>query len=375
MIGERFNFEDVFFRDLTVCVLDTLEGEIKWVNRFTSGDRVVNVPFYYSMTGDERFLLDSFTDDVVSNSRYVDLNTDIVPRGHLTLTSYEIRSDEFANPNVWLKMVVENNEEIRKYLTKLRAIPITAKYDLTILLSSEIDTFKCSQAIMDTLWLYRFMYFEHNFMNIDAVMQIPDSNNIEINREKTLTSDDKIKLTVSFDVQTYYPAFRKPKLPDVVPYNLQTDYTNKNLNVKIELSKNCDDVNFSEIHNVTTSSDGSAVIQVGSGSRVIGNYLNVNFGAGGLKISVYIDPNGENSFQQIVFCEDFDYETISANQPNFAWSNSYTLPDAGGDYRDLIIYPKRTRWYNNLISLKNTGGTKTKTPYSSQDINNQKKII
>jgi hypothetical protein len=375
MIGERFNFEDVFFRDLTVCVLDTLEGEIKWVNRFTSGDRVVNVPFYYSMTGDERFLLDSFTDDVVSNSRYVDLNTDIVPRGHLTLTSYEIRSDEFANPNVWLKMVVENNEEIRKYLTKLRAIPITAKYDLTILLSSEIDTFKCSQAIMDTLWLYRFMYFEHNFMNIDAVMQIPDSNNIEINREKNLTSDDKIKLTVSFDVQTYYPAFRKPKLSDLVPYNLQTDYTNKNLNVKIELSKNGDDVNFSEIHNVTTSSDGSVVIQVGSGSKVIGNYLNVNFGAGGLKISVYIDPNGQNSFQQVVFSEDFDYETISTNQPNFAWSNSYTLPDAGGDYRDLIIYPKRTRWYNNLISLKNTGGTKTKTPYSSQDINNQKKII
>ena len=375
MIGERFNFEDVFFRDLTVCVLDTLEGEIKWVNRFTSGDRVVNVPFYYSMTGDERFLLDSFTDDVVSNSRYVDLNTDIVPRGHLTLTSYEIRSDEFANPNVWLKMVVENNEEIRKYLTKLRAIPITAKYDLTILLSSEIDTFKCSQAIMDTLWLYRFMYFEHNFMNIDAVMQIPDSNNIEINREKTLTSDDKIKLTVSFDVQTYYPAFRKPRLPDVVPYNLQTDYLNKNIDVKIELFKTTDDVKFSETHNVTTSSDGSVVIQVGAGSKVTGSYLNVNFGAGGLKINTYIDSNGTNSFQQTVFSEDFDYETISANQPNFAWSNSYTTSDTDGNYRDLIIYPKRTRWYNNLLSLKNTGGTKTKTPYSSQDLNNQKKII
>jgi hypothetical protein len=46
MIGERFNFEDVFFRDLTVCVLDTLEGEVRWVNKFSSGDRVVNVPFY-----------------------------------------------------------------------------------------------------------------------------------------------------------------------------------------------------------------------------------------------------------------------------------------------------------------------------------------
>jgi hypothetical protein len=211
MIGERFNFEDVFFRDLTICVLDTLEGEIRWVNKFSSGDREVNVPFYYSMTGDERFLLDSFTDDVVSNNRFVDVNTDMIPRGHLTLTGFDIRSDEFANPNVWLKMVIENQDEIRKVLTKVRAVPVSVKYDLSILLSSEIDIFKCSQAIMDTLWLYRFMYFEHNFMNIDAVMLIPDSNQVEINREKNMTSENQIKLTVSFEVQTYYPAYRKPR--------------------------------------------------------------------------------------------------------------------------------------------------------------------
>jgi hypothetical protein len=72
MIGERFNFEDVFFRDLTVCVLDTLEGQIKWLNRFSSGDKFVQVPFYYSLTGDERFLLDSFQDDIVSENRFVD---------------------------------------------------------------------------------------------------------------------------------------------------------------------------------------------------------------------------------------------------------------------------------------------------------------
>ena len=76
MIGERFNFEDIFFRDLTVCVLDTLEGQIKWINRFSSGDKFVQVPFYYSLTGDERFLLDSFQDDIVSENRFVELNTD-----------------------------------------------------------------------------------------------------------------------------------------------------------------------------------------------------------------------------------------------------------------------------------------------------------
>ena len=495
MIGERFNFEDVFFRDLTVCVLDTLEGEVRWVNKFSSGDRVVNVPFYYSLTGDERFLLDSFTDDIVSNSRYVDLNTDIIPRGHLTLTSYEIRGDEFANPNVWLKMVVENETEIRNMLTKVRAIPITVKYDLVIFLSSEIDTFKCSQAIMDTLWLYRFMYFEHNFMNIDAVMQIPDSNNIEINREKNLTSDNTIKLTVSFDVQTYYPAYRKPKLPDVLPYSIgESEYISKTLSVRVDLFKptpeyfvnvpakaniiilgvvpnnlpislTCDypepnsiivenftfstnttsdqatelsdyinaqniftskssgsnvqltapegsggafnstnlviqgvfneiaivDFNggkyldleaakiiFSENHIITTSSDGSFVVQVGAGAASTGNYLNVNLKESGLKINVYVNPQLD-SFDSILLVSGDDLPISSSNVDdnlnalNQISSNSFSSPTPNGDFRDIITLPKRTRWYNNLRSTRG-GGVKTKTPYNSQNLNNQKKI-
>ena len=215
MIGERFNFEDVFFRDLTVCVLDTLEGQIKWNNRFTSGDVFVQVPIYYSLTGDERFLLDSFSDDIVSENRYVELNTDIIPRGHLTMTGFNIKSDEFANPNVWLRMVIENEKEIRKVISKVRAVPITVNYDLEILLSSEIDTFKCSQAIMNTLWIYKFMYFEHNFMNIDAVLLMPDNNTVQMAREKNLTSDNKISLKVSFTVETYYPAWRPDRVNDV----------------------------------------------------------------------------------------------------------------------------------------------------------------
>ncbi len=216
MIGDKFNFEDVFFRDLTICVLDTLEGQIKWTNRFSGGDVQVEVPFYYSLTGDERFLLDSFVDDIVSgdscgNGRYVELNTDIIPRGHLTMKGFNIRSDEFANPNVWLRTVLENEEEIKKVLGRVRAIPVSVTYDLEILLTSELDSFKCSQAIMDTLWIYKFMYFEHNFMNIDAVILMPDTNQVDMVREKNMTSDNQIKLTVSFEVQTYYPAYRKDR--------------------------------------------------------------------------------------------------------------------------------------------------------------------
>ena len=103
--------------------------------------------------------MDSFTDDVVSNNRFVELNTDIIPRGHVTLSSWQIRSDEFRNPNIWLRNVVEDNVEVKRVLNKVRAIPITATYEMSILLKSEIDVFKCSQSIMNSLWLYKFMYF------------------------------------------------------------------------------------------------------------------------------------------------------------------------------------------------------------------------
>jgi len=208
MIGKKFNYQDVFLRDLTICLLDTLEGRIQWTNRFTKGDVEVKVPIYYSLTGSEDFLLDSFQDDVVSNNRFVELNTDQIPRGHLTLTNWIIRSDEFRNPNVWLKNVVEDGLELKRELRKVKAVPITATFDLVILLKTEIDVFKCSQIIMDTMWLYKFMFFEYNYMHIDAFMQMPDTNNIEISRDKSMKSgDNEIKLTVTIEVVTYYPSF------------------------------------------------------------------------------------------------------------------------------------------------------------------------
>jgi hypothetical protein len=308
MIGERFNFEDVFFRDLTVCVLDTLEGQVKWINRFSSGDVFVQVPFYYSLTGDERFLLDSFTDDIVSENRFVELNTDMIPRGHLTMTGFNIKSDEFANPNVWLRMVVENEVEIRKVIAKVRAVPITVNYDLEILLSSEIDTFKCSQAIMDTLWLYKFMYFEYNFMNIDAVILMPDSNQIEMAREKNLTSDNNIKMKVSFTVETYYPAFRSDRINGKgYPQSYGSGMSDSN------------GFAFSGGYSEFFNQPGDAT------------------------------PYGQTgSF--------YNTQTASPNDAYGQFANS--------DY--LIISPKRTRWFNNILKAREKASGNIINPNGSQ---------
>lgn len=217
-INEKYNYDDVFMRDVTVSLLATLDDRIKWTNVFSSGPQDVNCKIYYSMTGKDDFLMDSFVDDIASNNRKVELNTDSYPSGWITLSGWNIRSDEFANPNVWLRSVVENQEEIKGIIAKIRAVPVTLNYELTILLNSEIDTFKASQRIMDMLWAYEYFYLEYNFMNIDAVVKIPDDQSIEINRDVSLDSTDTpIKMTLNLEVQTYYPAYNDDTI-STMPY-------------------------------------------------------------------------------------------------------------------------------------------------------------
>lgn len=214
IIGERKNWDNVFLRDLTVSVLAELENKIKWKNRFSDKTIDVDCKIYYSLTGSEDFLMDSFTDDIPGEDRFVELNTDEYPRGHITLESWRTKSDEFANPNVWLRTVTENHEEIRNVLAKVRALPISAQFTLNILVNSEIDTFKASQSIMDTMWAFKYLYFEHNFMNIDAVLRVPDDQQVEITREHNLQSSSEIKLSITFDVDTYYPAYNDNQVID-----------------------------------------------------------------------------------------------------------------------------------------------------------------
>lgn len=343
MIGDRYNMEDVFFRDLTVCVLDTLEGQIKWVNRFTSGDVFVQVPFYYSMTGDERFLLDSFSDDIVSTNRFVELNTDMIPRGHLTMTGFNIKSDEFANPNVWLRMVVENEYEIRKALVKIRAVPITVNYDLEILLNSEIDTFKCSQAIMDTLWLYKFMYFEYNFMNIDAVILMPDSNSIEMSREKNLTSDNNIKLKVSFTVETYYPAFRSDRV-NATGYPMSYGSGMSDMN-GYEI-----DGGFSDYFN----ENGNTIPPISPWSAATYSYVGPTGSFGPTIPTIPAGGGGEPGTGGLGTEPDnkFPFIPYKPNPP-------YDAP-----------IPKKTRWFNNILKAREKASLNILNPNTKPPKNN-----
>jgi hypothetical protein len=68
-IGQQFNSDNVYLRMVTIALGRTLNRRIRWINYFSDEKRCVSLPFNYRMFGTERFLLDSYLDDITDTRR------------------------------------------------------------------------------------------------------------------------------------------------------------------------------------------------------------------------------------------------------------------------------------------------------------------
>jgi len=212
MIGLQRDMDDQFFRMVTIALARTMNKSIRWINHFSpkndteTGRKRVSVPFYTSLTGDERFVLDAFVDDVVDTR--VTVNTDQYQRGQITFQGFSSSSDQFANPNQYLTQKSKINGTLRKIISKVKAVPVAINYDIEIQLATQNEVDKCSQKIMNLLYNYMFFNLDYFGIKIDAVLLLPDDKTIEIPREITMDSDRKKFIKFSLEVHTYYPIFK-----------------------------------------------------------------------------------------------------------------------------------------------------------------------
>lgn len=205
MIGEQRNYDDVYIRMVSAALTKTLSRCMMWINYFHDKKIRVVVPFYMSMGGSERFLLDAFVDDVVDAR--VELNTDQIPRGSVTFMGFSTKVNEFANPNQYISKKTVVNGEMKSYLMKTKGIPITLNYDIDIVVATEIDIMKASEKILNMLFNWMFFNIDYFGIKLDAVFNLPDDKSIEITREENLDTEYKKHIKFSLMVNTYYPSF------------------------------------------------------------------------------------------------------------------------------------------------------------------------
>ena len=213
---QSFNYDDVILRDMTLGVISELYRKVRWTNKWNDKEKLVTVPIYYGMVGDERFQLDAFVDDIIGNRP--ELNIDPIPRGHILLDSAVVKKNEFSNPNVNMEFYKEENGILKKMTGKFRVLPIQATYSLKIELDTEIDMLKCQQSLWDWFWTYKYFYITYNSIRLDCVLVTPDEYQGEISREiQGLSGKDDTKkfIELKFEVHSFYPIEPKETKPQL----------------------------------------------------------------------------------------------------------------------------------------------------------------
>jgi hypothetical protein len=206
-MGHRYNYDDVFFRNLLIGFIKNFKNQIHWQNKFRDEIVDVIVPIYYSMSGDVRFLYDAFVDDPVT-CRF-ELDYQKVPVAVVTMDGFTIQSSKQTNPNVMVRYIVENSDttELKAMYSKLKAVPITVNFKLQAILDSELDLLKYCEAILTYFYNYKFYTFQHKHLKVDAFFSLPDSLEPEISRDINSTDKRVTNVGISFTVETFFPIF------------------------------------------------------------------------------------------------------------------------------------------------------------------------
>lgn len=208
---KKFNYDDVILRNITLGAISEFYRKVRWINRWSDNDdntieKLITIPVYYSMVGDERFLLDAMVDEIVGTRP--ELNIDPKPRAHIELESATIKREEYANPNVNIEYYKEENGIMKKLIGKMRFLPIKANFKMKIVLSKEIELMKCQQSLWEFFFAYKFFYITHNGYRIDCILDVPDDKALTMTREiqgiKTKNDTDKF-IEFSFDIHSYFP--------------------------------------------------------------------------------------------------------------------------------------------------------------------------
>lgn len=216
----KYNSDDSVVRHLIIGLLADLNNKVYFYRQLDNTTRVeVDVPFYYSIAGDEDFLKDNFlflTKDGLNcapGEVKADGNYDIVPRGVVNFTGLSIDSSKLVNKRTRGEYAKMNSEgAMEGYTAEFEMIPVTMQFDVEIITSSQLDNFKITEMIIKKLYKSNYFNVEVGHLNegtykIASYYAMPEDFATERPVEFTFDSNEGYKITFSIEVNSFIPSF------------------------------------------------------------------------------------------------------------------------------------------------------------------------
>lgn len=212
---KTLNTDDIFLRNLTIALLDLLNGEMVLSLSRDDHREEFSVPFVYNYGTDDGFLKDFYI-GLPENCRIsvAEGTYDVIPRGIVTLSSFQVKSSDLTNKFVrgaFTQTERGPNDEniLTGYSAQLFSLPLAVKFDVKIICDNLNKAFKIAESMLNINYSNRVVYFQYNGVRIPAQFQFPVSETIEKLYKFTLNDNNKITITLTVDVETYFPSFEK----------------------------------------------------------------------------------------------------------------------------------------------------------------------
>jgi len=203
----KYNTDNVHSRAVIVGLVNLLNTRVQYENVLSDTNiDVVTVPFFYSMTGDERFLQDYFLEwnDCV-HPKIADGNYDVIPRGIVTLTANAINTTAMTHRFVRGSYVKEVAGQLQTFNAFLNSIPLSMTFDVKIETDTNLDAFKIQQSIIETFYKTQVYSVSYKGFRVPCQVGFPEDYGIDKTFEFTYQAETKILISFSLAVETYLP--------------------------------------------------------------------------------------------------------------------------------------------------------------------------
>lgn len=216
----KFNKDDSVIRHVIVGLLADLNNKLSFFRQISNDERVeVDVPFFYAVSGDENFMKDNFLFSNVNgltcdpDGEFADGNYDKVPRGIVNLTSFSVDPSKLINKRNLGNYMMMNEEGLMEgYMAEFEMIPVVIGVDVEILVSSQLDLFKVTEAIVKKMYKASFYHVDAGHLDegtyrISSEYVMPDDYTQERPIEYGFDDKQNHKVTFSLEINSFIPSF------------------------------------------------------------------------------------------------------------------------------------------------------------------------
>lgn len=281
-VHHKFNYDNIFIRTVIAGVINILNDRVYLIYRLSDTETKTHyVPFYYSLTGDERALQDFYVqwNDCIQPKK-VDGNIDVLPRGMVKMNNVNINTSSLTNYLVRGDFVKEDeNNQLLTYSAKMHSIPLKMNFEIEIQADTQEDSWKIWEKVIEVFWPTVASSVRWNYVRIPFQMGFPADMPIEklFQWSYGSVSSQNVNTNMKFTVEleTYYPIFDKnteffkgKQITDIISSssisrdnNGNIVFTDDKVSVQIKNSADLNKLNLANqvgLENITQNNDDEA---------------------------------------------------------------------------------------------------------------------